>query len=119
MTEPSHDPLPYVEKTDPDYAVQAAATFTVTVTEEDDGTVLSGPCPRCQGTIEIRLYDELVRDWFPQRRHGVPAPPASVGEPMICTCELEHPQRPPGNVGCGAYWNLVLVTETEPDATQA
>lgn len=116
MTEPSHDPRPYVETTEPDYAVQAAATFSVT--EEDDGSVVSGPCPRCKGLIEIRLFDEVVRDWFPRLRRGVPVPPVSAGEPMICTCELDHPQRPPGNVGCGAYWNLVLVAEAEPDATQ-
>jgi hypothetical protein len=29
-------------------------------------------------------------------------------EPMMCTCEDEHPNRPEGFSGCGAYWTLTI-----------
>lgn len=117
MTEPIHDPCPYIETTELSYATQAAATFKVT--EDGDGTLLRGPCPRCHAVIEIWLFEEVVRDWFPRFRRGAPGASAPGGEPMICTCKLDHPDRTPEDVGCGAYWRLALVVEAEPDAPQA
>jgi hypothetical protein len=119
MTEPAHDSCPYAETTKKEYAKWAAVTFKVT--EEGDATMLSGFCPQCHGAIEIWLFDEVVRDWFPRFRRGArrDVAPEPQGEPMICTCKLDHPDRPPGNEGCGAYWNMVLVAEEEPGAPQA
>ena len=47
MTEPAHDPCPYAGMTEPEYAAQAAATFSAP-SEDSDGIVLIGPCPRCK-----------------------------------------------------------------------
>ena len=100
MTEPDQ-PLPYLEVTDVSYAEKAAATFSVV--EVGSGTVmLHGPCPRCQTIIDIPHVDTIFRSPLPggsSDKHG---------EPMMCTCEDPHPNRPDGRYGCGAYWNLIL-----------
>jgi hypothetical protein len=117
MTKPVTEPLSYHEETRPDFAAQVAATFKIT--EDEDGIILTGPCPRCADVIEIRLFDEVVRGWLPWRPRGKPAAAGRRSEPMICTCDQDHPDRPAGGVGCGAYWNLVLVTEPEDGAAKA
>lgn len=104
-------PLPYTEITDDTYAVDAAKSFTVT--EQGRGTlVLRGPCPRCRALIDIPVVSSIFRSsssvggWL---RAGTPkAAEAGHDEPMMCTCEDEHPDRPEGRSGCGAYWVLTI-----------
>lgn len=98
------DPLPYAEVTESDYAERAAATFRAS--RPAPGTlVLTGPCPRCDTVIRVPVVDGVYKG--PSRfRLGTqrePEPPQRL-EPLICTCEEEHPGRPAGRVGCGAYW---------------
>lgn len=103
MTDP-HKLLPYIEVTDQNYATIAAQNFSVV--EVRPGTlVLSGPCPRCHAVIEIPHVEKLVRSTLPKgsTREG--------SEPMICTCEGIHPDRPDGRYGCGAYWTLVIAKQ--------
>jgi hypothetical protein len=33
---------------------------------------------------------------------------ADTVEPMLCTCDDDHPHRPEGRKGCGAYWNFII-----------
>lgn len=103
--------LPYSEITHDTYAVDAAKSFTVT--ELTHGTtVLRGPCPRCHALIDIPVVSGIFRSsrsvagWL--RATAPKAAEASHDEPMICTCEDEHPDRPDGRSGCGAYWILTI-----------
>jgi hypothetical protein len=102
--------LPYLVITDERYNAHVARTFTVA--EPAPGTVvLRGPCPRCEAIIDIPLVDTVFRR---SRQHGPGHDPGrSRVEPMLCTCEDEHPNRPTGRKGCGAYWKLIL-TRPEP-----
>ncbi|MDO3704727.1 hypothetical protein Q3W71_23980 [Micromonospora sp. C28SCA-DRY-2] len=131
-------PLPYAEVTDEAYALEAAATFTVR--EFGTAVVLSGGCPRCQDPITFALVDSVFRREAPPappldpdgpaggtpagsaasaavEPAGVPAPRGSTGPPppsyrtIFCTCEVAHPYRAEGQVGCGAYWTLRLDAE--------
>lgn len=104
-------PLDYAETTDDTYSETAAKTFTAT--EPAGGTlILRGPCPRCHAVIDIPVVTSIFRssrslgDWL-----RVPAPKVSQAgyeEPMMCTCQDEHPNRPEGRSGCGAYWLLTI-----------
>jgi len=97
-------PLPYSEVTEERYAQLAAQHFRVE--EPGDGTlILRGPCPRCGTTIEVPVVRSVVRTWW---RRPTPEPVAPHVEPMMCTCEDEHPDRPEGRYGCGAYWTLTI-----------
>lgn len=48
---------------------------------------------------------------------AVPAPRGATASPeptyrtIFCTCEVTHPYRAEGQVGCGAYWTLRLDVE--------
>jgi hypothetical protein len=102
--------LPYEEITVPEYAETAAKTFTVEVLP--GGTIiLRGPCPRCDAVVQVPVVDEV----FKGMRSGLRSVTGVTRrakdqkdhvEPMICTCEDPHPNRPAYNVGCGAYWTL-------------
>ncbi|MGS2644482.1 hypothetical protein [Streptosporangium sp. LJ11] len=105
------EPLPYKEITDEAYARLAADSFTVE--EPYPGTlILRGPCPRCRAPIEIPLVSGIVRSSRSarDRLRRRPRPPAAseTVEPMMCTCEDDHPARPEGRYGCGAYWTLTI-----------
>ena len=104
-------PLPYTEITAETFAESAAKDFTVT--ELARGTlVLRGPCPRCRAFIEIPVVSSIFRSsrslgsW--PRARAPKAREASHKEPMMCTCEDDHPNRPEGRSGCGAYWTLTI-----------
>lgn len=103
--------LPYVEATHPDYARLAAPTFTAD--EIEPGILqLSGRCPRCAVDIEVTLVDRIYRgagDAHPPSDDDAGDQPDP--EPIICNCSEDHPNRPPGRVGCGAYWKFVLLKE--------
>ena len=109
---PGHPtPLPYKEMSDDTYAESAVKDFTVT--EPARGTlVLRGPCPRCHAFIEIPLVSSIFRSsrsvggW--PRARAPKAAEAGHKEPMMCTCEDDHPNRPAGRSGCGAYWTLII-----------
>ena len=99
---------PYQEVTDVAYGENASRTFEV---EQPDRhtIVLRGRCPRCHHIMDFMISDHVVRrqSWF---RFLVPetAPTGISEEPMMCTCGIDHPHRPPESVGCGAYWNLEI-----------
>jgi hypothetical protein len=107
---PPGEPLPYLEITNEDYGRLAARDFTVE--EVRSGTlILRGPCPRCQAPLEVPVVSTIVRHrsfggsvW----RRVDPVPAADQVEPMMCTCEDEHPNRPDGRYGCGAYWTVTI-----------
>ena len=109
MEGPAAQPLPYREVTDETYARLAAEKFTVE--ELRPGTlVLRGPCPRCNAIIEVPVVSSIFRSSrLPgsRRLHSNSAATGRV-EPMMCTCADEHPNRPHGAYGCGAYWTLLL-----------
>ncbi|GAA2195392.1 hypothetical protein [Micromonospora lupini] len=99
--EPVSSPLPYAEVTDEAYATQAAAGFQPQ--EFEFAVVLSGRCPRCDHPSTTTLVDEVYRK-------DVAAPDPGY-RTLLCECEVEHPGRPAGLRGCGAYWTLWLEVE--------
>jgi hypothetical protein len=103
-------PTPYREITEDRYASSAAEQFKVE--EAEPGTlVLSGPCPRCGWVMEVPVVDSIftttrgIRFW---RRRPHAAAAESYVEPMVCDCDEDHPGRPEGLSGCGAYWTLTI-----------
>jgi hypothetical protein len=103
-------PLPYKEITDETYALQAAKSFAVT--EPARGTlILRGPCPRCRAVIEIPVVSSIFRSSRSISgllRTRATSAEVDHREPMMCTCEGDHPNRPPERKGCGAYWTLSI-----------
>lgn len=117
MTNRKPDPsqLPYQEITDDRYAQEAAPTFRIE--EPRPGIrVLRGHCPRCHAIIDIPVVPTVfegsrrsVTGLF--RRHDSSPGEAGTVEPVLCTCDNhDHPGRPEGRKGCGAYWNFVVRT---------
>jgi hypothetical protein len=51
-----------------------------------------------------------LRFW---RRQTPPVAVTPHVEPMMCDCGENHPDRPDGLSGCGAYWKLAL-TQVAP-----
>ncbi|WP_406078902.1 hypothetical protein [Micromonospora sp. NBC_00858] len=101
--EPAAGVLPYAEVTDEAYAAQTAASFTVR--EFEFAVLLSGRCPRCDHTTTSTVVDELYR-------RDTPAAAQDPGyRTVLCECETDHPARPAGLRGCGAYWTLRLEVE--------
>ena len=109
--------LPYCETTDETYSELVAGSFAVE--EPEPGTlILRGPCPRCGTLIDIAVVSGIFRHvagdmlGTPRAAWGWRRQPAALPdpyvEPMICTCEDPHPDRPEGRVGCGAYWTLTI-----------
>jgi hypothetical protein len=100
-------PMPYREVTEDRYA-ESAQNFTIE--EPRPGTlVLRGPCPRCEAIIDIPVVSGIFRSSRLLGSRGPHNSPATGQiEPMMCTCEDDHPGRPEGAFGCGAYWTLVL-----------
>ncbi|MFJ6661637.1 hypothetical protein ACIQNG_35600 [Streptomyces sp. NPDC091377] len=106
---PIGEPLPYLEITDEDYGQRAASEFTVE--EVRSGTlILRGPCPRCRASLEIPVVSTIVhRRSFGRHWRRVDRPQAADQvEPMMCTCEDDHSNRPDGRYGCGAYWTVII-----------
>ncbi|MEV4657527.1 hypothetical protein [Micromonospora sp. NPDC049301] len=101
--EPAADALPYVEVTDEAYAARAAAGFTVR--EFEFAVLLTGRCPRCDHLMSSSVVDELYR------REASAAAPDPGYRTVLCECEADHPARPAGLRGCGAYWTLRLEVE--------
>jgi hypothetical protein len=113
----THVDRPYAEQTSKELARKGAKNFKPA--ESADGIVLTGKCPVCEAVMEIRLFDEVVRGWFPRPSRSAPPVPERSSVPMICTCEYDHADRPANRKGCGAYWNLDLVTESVDGSAQA
>ncbi|MEV4693556.1 hypothetical protein AB0K27_20935 [Micromonospora echinospora] len=103
-------PKPYLEITEDSYASFAAEHFKVEELKPET-LVLRGPCPRCGGVMEAPVVDSIfrsmrgIRFW---RRQSPPAAAKSHVEPMMCDCSEDHPDRPDGRSGCGAYWTLTI-----------
>jgi len=105
------DLLPYQEMTDDGYAELAAQTFTVEQAEPGM-YVLRGPCPRCKAIVDIpvvlSIFEGMRSLAHPLRAASKTASGDEFVEPVLCTCEDEHPKRPQGRVGCGAYWTVII-----------
>jgi len=117
------EPLPYRETTDDSYTELAVQSFTVE--ELESGIlVLRGPCPRCRAQIEVPVVTSIFeglrakghpllrRPKAPRDYRGTPEGNGII-EPMMCTCEDEHPNRPRGRKGCGAYWTLRVMMRSQ------
>ncbi len=110
---PGSELRPYQESTQDSYAEWAADTFTVQETEP--GVILlHGRCPQCQANIEIIVVTIIfasrrrLRSWL--RPDRAAAPDAEIEQPVMCTCQDEHPGRPDGRIGCGAYWMMIIAS---------
>jgi hypothetical protein len=108
--------IPYREMTDPEFARQAADTFTAS--READGSIsLVGTCPRCSVSMEVLIPEEMFlanRTGLLGRMLGRAVETTSQADgsaqevPIICLCTKSHPGRPENRKGCGAYWNLAV-----------
>lgn len=104
------EPKPYEEITDPSFATKAAASFEVLPTH--GGVTLQGTCPRCTDPMDFPHVNRVYR--LTLRRRSAAARHSGAEQnrvPMICTCTADHPGRPEGLDGCGAYWNVTLGAE--------
>ncbi|MEU6367274.1 hypothetical protein ABZ876_16440 [Streptomyces sp. NPDC046931] len=90
---------PYRETTAGDFAARYTSGLRI-VSADADVAVFSGRCPRCGCDFTYTHTGRVFRS--PRRAPS----PAQV--PVICTCTADHPGRPPGEEGCGAYWNIIL-----------
>lgn len=103
------EPLPYEECTDATYAEHAEG---FAIEQVGRSTVLRGTCRRCEHAMEYIISGHVVRTaarWpFSRARSEPPTPPTTDIEMMICTCDADHPHRPSGFSGCGAFWNVTL-----------
>ncbi|WP_204003022.1 hypothetical protein [Micromonospora lutea] len=102
--EPAAEPLPYAEVTDEGYATEVAETFSVR--QFGPAVLLSGDCPRCRHPITCPIVGEVYR-------REAPAPSIDPGyRTLLCGCAGDHPSRPDGLTGCGAYWTVTLEVES-------
>ncbi|WP_143631415.1 hypothetical protein [Streptomyces thermovulgaris] len=92
-------PVPYHETTEERYAGEYTTGLRI-LSVDDESVVLSGRCPRC-GCACTYLYTHRS---FRRPRRGL----REQRIPVICTCSTDHPGRPDGEEGCGAYWNVLL-----------
>jgi hypothetical protein len=100
---------PYEEVTDVAYGEHVATTFKVD-SPQPRTLILNGTCPRCAHPMEFMITDQVVKRWRWPPAEPTPAPAAEpADEPMMCTCEADHPHRPDDYVGCGAYWNIKVL----------
>jgi hypothetical protein len=105
--------MPYREAFDLEFAERAAASFSASVVDEDTVS-LTGPCPRCGTGMNVVVPSEMFfadRTRLLRRLLGRPGrqpSPPDQEVPMFCSCRAEHPGRPEGRTGCGAYWNLAV-----------
>ena len=101
--------LPYEELSLPEFAERAAARFSID--RPVPGTiVLRGPCPRCDAPMEFVTVDRLIEGTLGTPTQYNPAESDYV-EPLYCMCDGDHPRRPTGRIGCGAYWTLLIAEE--------
>jgi hypothetical protein len=108
--------LPYRELSEDDYAQRAADRNFVLDVSEPGFPILRGTCPRCGHFMLFPVLEEVYKAVRPENEQKPsPAKGGTKGkeqtEPMICTCEEEHPGRPAEAEGCGAYWKLLLTFE--------
>ena len=94
-------PVPFAEITDDSYAEKFAATCKTRDTRR--GVELIGNCPRCGDAIGLPLPDRVFLS------AGTPSAPKPAS--VLCNCNGDHADRPAGEEGCGAYWNLNLTKE--------
>lgn len=98
------DPVPYQEMTADTYGEDFAKSATPTPTRR--GVLLSGTCPRCGDPMQFPVVTEIFQSVGSDAARS--APPATEETPVLCTCVATHSDRPAGEEGCGAYWNIRL-----------
>ncbi|WP_139218006.1 hypothetical protein [Micromonospora phaseoli] len=104
IREPAAEPLPYAEVTDGEYAARVAQAFTAR--QFGPAVLLSGDCPRCQHPIVCPIVGEIYR-------RDAPETSSDPGyRTLLCSCAADHPARPDGLTGCGAYWTLSMEVES-------
>jgi hypothetical protein len=100
--------LRYQEICEDHYAQEAAASFCVQPFGEH-GVLLEGPCPRCHGPMTFLVADLVYRGAStPDDAPAAPSSAAARPVVMLCTVDREYSDRPPGRVGCGAYWAVTM-----------
>jgi len=96
--------LPFDEVTDGAYAQTFLATHTAA--ENRRGVDLRGRCPRCGDPMDFPIVTEIFQSTV------APGHSADRNSPdektVLCTCQADHPDKPAGEKGCGAYWNIRL-----------
>lgn len=100
---PDRPLMPYHEVTEPGFGDKALSFETEQIR---GGLILRGACPRCDDLMEFPHVDKVYKGRLLPRRRQSGASGGTL--PMMCTCDGEHPGRPSGEDGCGAYWNITL-----------
>ncbi len=96
---PAGPSVPYQEVTDDAYAPAYVRGARI-LSSDPEATVLGGTCPRCGCPC---VFEHVPRTFRSPRRG-----PRVREIPMMCTCTTGHEDRPAGEEGCGAYWNVRL-----------
>ncbi|MFE2579221.1 hypothetical protein [Streptomyces sp. NPDC059378] len=107
-TSTGHRGVPYEEITEDAYSDAFVHGARAIPTRR--GVLLDGGCPRCAGQMSYPLVDKVFRSPLPSAAQ-VPATDSKVVA-LLCTCPEDHPARPDGERGCGAYWNITLSAAT-------
>lgn len=80
-----------------------AAKWQVRRDAASDAVVASGPCPACDASLDVPIDLKIV-----VTRAVVPAS-ARLTRTIHCTCDEDHPERPPETpAGCGRSWSLTI-----------
>jgi hypothetical protein len=98
-------PIPYEEVTKDAYG-DVGAGFRIEPVRE--GVLLTGLCPRCGHTTSWLHLNVVFRG---EQSHSPHQLLDKQLLPMLCRCHEMHPGRPMEEIGCGAYWNILLIRE--------
>jgi hypothetical protein len=99
-------PLAYTETTASEFSEIAASSFAAE--RMRTGIVmLHGRCPRCASAIAVPIFESVFRLGRKRSRRRT-APTEPMYHTVVCTCDEDHPGRPAGQLGCGAYWTVEL-----------
>jgi hypothetical protein len=74
---------------------------TCELVEVPRGFIASGTCPRCGDLMSFPYVTKVFRNV------GAPGGTGDLVR-MLCTCEQDHPGKPDGECGYGAFWNVRL-----------
>jgi hypothetical protein len=98
--------VPYAPVTSDELGALAAERFDV-VASPSGAPLLKGSCPRCGAPMSVLMTGSTYRR-ASDTAAAVPSTTATHAEPMMCKCSGDHPDRPEGRKGCGAFWVLDL-----------
>jgi hypothetical protein len=95
------DCQPYDEVSSDELGERAARemSYRFEPADEPEDVVITGPCPRCQGSMTYTWPMLVVRQTVAREAQD------ALEITVICRCRAEH-RGADREAGCGAYWTL-------------